>query len=90
MSNNGNNTEHDQFSFITQAKKINTDLGRHVRKCGFSNNLSGRFYTNASMQSHQARARRITQMQTKRKLLERSIKMEEKIILMVMQQVVTF
>lgn len=78
MSNNGNNTDYDPFSFIAQAKKINNDLGRHVRKCGFSNNLSGRFYTNGSLQSHQARARRITQMQTKRKLLERSIKMEEK------------
>ena len=78
MSNNGNNTEHDPFSFINQAKTINTDLGRHVRKCGFSNNLSGRFYTNGSMRSHQARARKINQMQTKRKLLERSIKLEEK------------
>ena len=27
MSNNGNNTECDPFSFITQAKKINTGLG---------------------------------------------------------------
>lgn len=78
MYSNGDNTEYDQFSFINQAKTINTDLGRHVRKCGFSNNLSGRFYTNGSMQAHQARARKITQMQTKRKLLERSIKMEEK------------
>ena len=65
-------------SMLHEALKLNSDLGRHARKCSFSTNLTGRFYENNSMQSHKARAHRIAQMKTKRKQLEKSLLMEEK------------
>ena len=65
-------------TMLHDARMLNSDLGRHVRRCNFSTNLTGRFYENHSMQSHKARAHRIAQMKSKRKGLERSLLMEEK------------
>jgi len=65
-------------TMLHEALKLNSDLGRHARKCSFSTNLTGRFYENNSMQSHKARAHRIAQMKAKRKQLEKSLLMEEK------------
>lgn len=64
--------------FHDQARKLNSDLGKHVRKCSFSTNLNGRFYKNGSMESHKARARRVVQMKAKRKQLEKSLTLEVK------------
>ena len=65
-------------SMLHEALKLNSDLGRHARRCSFSTNLTGRFYENSSMQSHKARAHRIAQMKSKRNRLEKSLLMEEK------------
>ena len=65
-------------AILQDARMLNSDLGRFVRKCNFSTNLSDRFYENNSMRSHKARAHRIAQMKAKRKQLERSLLMEEK------------
>ncbi len=65
-------------AILQDARMLNSDLGRFVRRCNFSTNLHGRFYQNNSMQSHNARAHRIARMKAKRKQLERSVKMEEK------------
>ena len=66
---------------LTLAQTLNSDLGRHVKKCSFSTHLSGRFYQNNSLESHKAKAQRIAQMKAKRKRLERSLELEEKKIL---------
>jgi len=65
-------------AMLDDARKLNSDLGRHVRHCSFSTNLSGRFYQNSSMQLHVARAHRIAQMKGKRNQLEKSLLLEEK------------
>jgi|AntRauTorckE5430_2_1112549.scaffolds.fasta_scaffold05882_2 hypothetical protein len=64
-------------TLLLEAQKLNSDLGRYVRKRSFSNNLSGRFYENNSLHSHKARAHRIVLMKAKRKQLEKSLLMEE-------------
>ena len=66
---------------LSEARKLNSDLGRHVKHSSFSTHLTGRFYQNNSLESHNARAHRIAQMTAKRKQLERSLVMEEKKIL---------
>jgi leucyl aminopeptidase (aminopeptidase T) len=76
-----NNPTHDSESILSIARTLNSDLGRHVKNCSFSTNLSGRFYQNNSLESHKARAQRIAQMKAKRKQLERSLELEEKKIL---------
>lgn len=62
-------------------RKLNSDLGQHVKNCSFSTNLSGRFYENNSLETHKARAHRVAQMKAKRRQLERSLELEEKKIL---------
>lgn len=62
-------------------RKLNSDLGRHVKNCSFSTNLSGRFYQNNSLETHKARAHRVAQMKAKRRQLEKSLELEEKKIL---------
>ncbi len=76
-----NNPTHDSESILSIARSLNSDLGRHVKKCSFSTHLTGRFYQNNSLESHKARAQRIAQMKAKRKQLERSLELEEKKIL---------
>lgn len=63
---------------LNEARILNSELGRHVRKCSFSTHLSGRFYVNHSLQSYNARAQRIAQMKAKRKELEKFLILEEK------------
>jgi hypothetical protein len=63
---------------LNEARVLNSELGRHVRKCSFSTHLSGRFYENHSLQSYKARAQRIAQMKAKRKQLEKFLVMEER------------
>jgi hypothetical protein len=62
---------------LNEALILNSELGRHVRKCSFSKHLSGRFYENHSLESYNARAQRISQMKAKRKQLEKSLILEE-------------
>lgn len=63
---------------LNEARILNSELGRHVRKCSFSTHLSGRFYANHSLQSNKIRAQRIAQMKAKRNELEKCLLMEEK------------
>lgn len=68
-------------TMLAAASKLNSNLGRHDKKCSFSTHLTGRFYQNNSLESHKARAHRIAQMKVKRKQLEKSLDLEEKKIL---------
>lgn len=62
---------------LVQANKLNSDLGRFVRSCSFSSQLTGRFYQNNSMETHTAREQRIARMKAKRKKLEQDVKVED-------------
>jgi hypothetical protein len=62
---------------LQQASMLNSELGRFVRSCSFSSQLSGRFYKNNSMETHTAREQWITRMEAKRKKLERDVKAED-------------
>ena len=62
---------------LLQATKLNGDLGRFVRTCSFSSQLTGRFYQNNSLETHTAREQRIARMKAKRKKLESDVKVED-------------
>jgi hypothetical protein len=81
MQNDMTNNQYRTETVLSEARMLNSDLGRHVKNCSFSTNLTGRFYQNNSLESHKARAHRIQQMKSKRRQLERSLEMEEKKIL---------
>ena len=78
MTMNNHDLQSHNEAMLTEAQKLNCDLGMHVKNCSFSTQLSGRFYQNNSLESHKARAHRIAQMKAKRKQLERSLFLEEK------------
>ena len=65
-------------TMLQEAKKLNNDLGRHVRRASFSTHLTGRFYQNNSLESHKARSNRISKMKAERRKLEKFLELEEK------------
>ena len=65
-------------TMLQEAKKLNNDLGRHVRRAAFSTHLTGRFYQNNSLESHKARSNRISKMKAERRKLEKFLELEEK------------
>lgn len=73
--------QHDFASVVTileEAKRLNSELGHHVRSASFSKHLSGRFYRNNSLESHKARSDRVSKMREERRRLENFLKLEEK------------
>lgn len=68
----------DSNSILREAQLINNDLGRHSVKCNFSTRLSGRFYQNCSLERHTMRRSRISEMQSKRRRLERELELEKR------------
>ncbi|KAL7443949.1 hypothetical protein ACHAXM_010959 [Skeletonema potamos] len=68
----------DPNSILREAQLINNDLGRHSVKCNFSTRLSGRFYQNCSLERHSMRRSRISEMQSKRRRLEKELMLEKR------------
>ena len=68
----------DFNSILREAQLINNDLGRHSVKCNFSTRLSGRFYQNCSLERHTMRRSRLSEMQSKRRRLERELMLEKR------------
>eukprot|EP00984_Skeletonema_dohrnii_P013879 scaffold5807_cov114-Skeletonema_dohrnii-CCMP3373.AAC.5 len=68
----------DSNSILREAQLINNDLGRHSVKCSFSTRLSGRFYQNCSLERHTMRRSRLSEMQSKRRRLERELVLEKR------------
>mmetsp|Transcript_25027 Transcript_25027/g.39319 ORF Transcript_25027/g.39319 Transcript_25027/m.39319 type:complete len:510 (+) Transcript_25027:77-1606(+) len=68
----------DYNSILREAQLINNDLGRHSVKCNFSTRLSGRFYQNCSLERHTMRRSRLSEMQSKRRRLERELMLEKR------------
>lgn len=66
-----------ESTLLADAKRINSDLGVHVKSCSFSLTLSGRFYQNNSMDTHYSRKGRLNRMKEKRRQLTWSLKLEE-------------
>uniref|UniRef100_A0A7S4QEI3 Uncharacterized protein n=2 Tax=Ditylum brightwellii TaxID=49249 RepID=A0A7S4QEI3_9STRA len=66
------------MDFISDARNLNSDLGRHVKKCSFSSSLSGRFYKNSSLENHMASERKVAMMKEKKRQLQKALKMEDK------------
>ena len=68
----------DSNSILREAQLINNDLGRHSVKCNFSTRLSGRFYQNCSLERHTMRRSRLSEMQSKRRRLEKELVLEKR------------
>ena len=71
----------DQSILLLDARHLNSDLGRHVRKCSFSSGLTGRFYQNSSMALRSANEKRILKMKARQKELINSLKLENEKLL---------
>lgn len=65
-------------TMLQEAKRLNNDLGHHVRRASFSTHLSGRFYQNNSLGSYKARSNRVSKMKAERRKLEKFLELEEK------------
>ena len=65
-------------SILREALLINNDLGKHSVTCSFSTRLSGRFYQNCSLERHSMRRSRLSEMQAKRRRLERELMLEKR------------
>lgn len=64
-------------SILQEARRLNSDIGRHSVKCNFSTRLSGRFYQNSSLERNTARKSKLLEMQARKRRLERELHEEE-------------
>lgn len=69
-------------SILTEARLINSDIGRHSVKCNFSTRLSGRFYQNSSLERNTARKSKLLEMQKRKRRLEQELHTEEQRVLL--------
>ena len=76
----------DSNSILKEAQLINNDLGRHSVKCNFSTRLSGRFYQNCSLERYTMRRSRLSEMQSKRRRLERELVMEKRRVVLMRER----
>ncbi len=76
----GNNSfsspPHD--SILHEARLLNSDLGRHSVKSNFSKRLTGRFYSNGSLERHALRRSSLLGMMERKRGLERDLQFEER------------